>query len=294
MSMALILSIFSGFQSFVSEKTHDRNGGLSIVSSLQHVNYWKQFDQVVMDQDWADKVKSHHYFWTSQALVVGDAGGRGIVIEGISDFDRVNSYKEESQEIPVVIGKALADIVGAKKDSVIKIVLPTLSNTVIPVKVVKLASVGVHDLESRFLQLDHFALMQYLQKNRKDLLKKISGDFLGMKIFFKNEFLKEQDMLSMNVLMDDFKPKIATLFTKSKGRIKHWLSGRQGILSHVESQKKSLSFIFFFLKIVAALNIAATLVVLFLERDKEIALFRAIGMSRRQLLTWVMIKGFLI
>ncbi|MEO5667058.1 MAG: FtsX-like permease family protein [Bdellovibrionota bacterium] len=46
--------------------------------------------------------------------------------------------------------------------------------------------------------------------------------------------------------------------------------------------------------LVAGLNVAAALVVLFLERDREIAVLRAVGLSRSQLLGWILIQGTLM
>ena len=46
--------------------------------------------------------------------------------------------------------------------------------------------------------------------------------------------------------------------------------------------------------LVAALNVAAALIVLYFERDRQIATFRALGLGPRDLRWWVMSQGFIL
>src|SRR5204862_145674 len=62
----------------------------------------------------------------------------------------------------------------------------------------------------------------------------------------------------------------------------------------IENTKGELSVIIGLLTLVATLNIAATLVVLFLERDREVAILQALGMSPGQIVQWVGIQGILL
>ncbi len=76
--------------------------------------------------------------------------------------------------------------------------------------------------------------------------------------------------------------------------LKDWSRTNAGIFGAVRSQKSLISVVLFFIVMVAALNIMATLMLLVLEKRREIAVLESLGATRRSILGVFVIDGILV
>lgn len=76
--------------------------------------------------------------------------------------------------------------------------------------------------------------------------------------------------------------------------VKDWSRTNAGVFGAVRSQKALISIVLFFIVIVAAFNIMATLILLILEKGREIAVLKSLGATGRSVLLVFVIDGQLV
>lgn len=76
--------------------------------------------------------------------------------------------------------------------------------------------------------------------------------------------------------------------------VKDWSRTNAGIFGAVRSQKALISIFLFIIVVVGAFNILATLILLILEKGREIAVLQSLGASPRSILTVFVIDGSLV
>jgi lipoprotein-releasing system permease protein len=76
--------------------------------------------------------------------------------------------------------------------------------------------------------------------------------------------------------------------------VKDWSVTNRGVFGAVNQQKTLISLVLFIIVVVAAFNIMATLILLILEKGREIAVLKSLGASNRSILTIFVVDGQLV
>lgn len=76
--------------------------------------------------------------------------------------------------------------------------------------------------------------------------------------------------------------------------VKDWSITNRGVFGAVNQQKTLITLVLFIIVIVAAFNIMATLILLILEKGREIAILKSLGAPRRSILAIFVIDGQLV
>lgn len=305
-ALGVTRALVAGFETVLSRALSQTQGDV-----LHHFGDW--FDpneeiQLIQNLPMPEAIKRTEFYWTTQGLVVGNSAGRGVLIEGRhsrsvsgdlapSDFFSVTSTNPS--EMPsVVLGKALADVLGAKAGDSVKILLPGILKSSIPARVSALIEPGMYELESRFVLIDDLSLVEWLKKHSPESLKNRPGESHGVRYFANPDFQGIRGEDNLQKWIQEYKTHLedpnSMLPLGVSRRVQSWREMRSNLFQGIVYNKRELTLILSFLNLVAALNIAATLVVLFLERDKEIAILNTLGLSQNSLWGFVVFLGMIL
>lgn len=298
-ALSLTLAIVSGFEWKLSEYVATTGG------DLFHHNSWMHYDGLKARAALApaEGVTGVEVFWAAPALVVGPEGGRGVTIEAGRRFKSVAEFLEApaddltgSEELPVLeveIGKALADSIQAKVGSTIRILVPGVMRASIAGRVTFLRQIGMYDIESRWLKIDDQQLRAILKAKDPQAFESRPGDAHGIRYFLDESYHRPNAKEKLGRWQAVYRDRLDAAADPAlhEPLLRSWLEQRQNLFGPIGLDKLVLTVILGLLCLVAGLNVAAALVVLFLERDREIAVLRAVGLSRRQLLGWILIQG---
>lgn len=301
-ALSLTLAIVSGFEWKLAEYVATTGG------DLLHQNSWTTFNELKKRTRLAptEGVTGVEVFWAAPALIVGPEGGRGVTLEAARRYDsaaafeadasEVSAQEGETPELAVELGKALADTLKASVGSPIRILVPGVMKGSLSGKVARVIELGVNDIESRWVKVDERALRRVLVEKDPEAFGRRPGDAHGIRYFLDESYHTP----SSKELIEDWARTYAARLEASQDIELHdpllrtWMQQRENLFGSIGLDKIVLTTILGLLCLVAGLNVAAALVVLFLERDREIAVLRAIGLSRVQLLGWILIQGLLM
>lgn len=295
-ALSLTVALVTGFQRTLSSAAARSLGHIVYYGSWRFEPDLQKISQLAQDNGLPiERIDS---FWSSQGLLVGPKGGRGVLIEGRHQRP-LGTDAEPSlpvgNEVFIALGKPLAQFLGVKVGETVRVLLPGVIQTPVEARVQSLLSYGMYEVDSRLAVLDDASLRRHLAAHEPGSFAQRPGDAHGLRFFFKD--FSPGAATEKKVL--DWKARYReTLAASSIGDknpvLRTWSEQKKNLFGAVDTDKKILSLVLSLLTLVAALNIGATLVVLFLERDREIATLRAIGLSPGQLVQWILSQGLLL
>ncbi len=216
--------------------------------------------------------------------VEGESGGEEV-IKSLS-YDRFpdNGIKQEPR---VLIGGTLADKLSLKVGDSIRITSPlesvsaaglSLGDVRVPssrtFKIAGVYSSGFHDFDSRLLIADYRALQDFFRQ----------GDGVtGIDV-------RVSDVFQVNQLGRDIERVIPT----GRFRILNWQKLHHNLFTSLGLQRLVLAVLFCFIVLVASFNIACTLIMMVLDRQKDIAILKSMGASGGSVLKIFVIQGMTI
>jgi lipoprotein-releasing system permease protein len=199
---------------------------------------------------------------------------KGAVISGSLDALRT----PEGQPDGILLGKDLAAKLGvATGDDVSLTMGVTLSPAgLLPrtrrLKVVGLFSLGLYEFDSSFGYLSLDVARRVLGKDNVDLIQ-----------------LRVDDIYAA--------PQIAESITRTLGSqyvTQDWADMNRSLFSALGLEKMAISLTIGLIVMVAALNIVASLILLVMEKHRDIAILKTMGASARSVTTIFMMQGLII
>jgi lipoprotein-releasing system permease protein len=299
-ALSLTLAIVSGFEWKLSEYVATTGG------DMLHQNSWMNFEGLKARAALAPEegVEAVEVFWAAPALVVGAEGGRGVTLEATRRYSSVRAFLDSDSEtgattestIGVELGRALADTLKADVGSSLRLLVPGVMKGSLAARVTAIRHLGIYDLESRWMKVDEAELRTLLKSKDPEAFANRPGDAHGLRYFLSEAYHEPNSLRRLEAWQGRYRDKLnAAADTALHDPIlKSWIEQRQNLFGSIGLDKLVLTVILGLLCLVAGLNVAAALVVLFLERDREIAVLRAVGLSRGQLLGWILIQGTLM
>jgi lipoprotein-releasing system permease protein len=291
LALSLTLGIVTGFEWTLAKAVNESVGTVTYYTQWRHLD---EFRDILKFQ--SKDVLRAESFWTSQGLVTGPQGGRGILIEGrrtlFENGELVNASPGEG-EVWVDVGAELANILGVKTGENLRILLPGLIQGSLEVKVRKLLRFGMYELDSRSLIVDDASLSRYLQQMDPENYEKRPGDAHALRFYLSNNYLSPKTSLQLDEWIFNFAKalKVWPKLNEREPSIKSWREQKKNLFGSIGMDKQVLVVVLSLITLVAALNVAATLVVLYLERDRDLAILKTLGMSHFQLIQWLGLQG---
>lgn len=285
LALIVVTSVINGFETELSNVVSRMNGDVILytrgvaIESPQSVE--KKIRKIL------PQTKAITTSFVTEFMVSGPDGVAGAVMEGV-DLETVGNVTEipkrviqgglpsvlppENGELfEIAMGKALAERIGAKVSSVIRLIIPfsnqnlrdetgELTNVprVAQAKVVGLVQMGMHEYDSKFV----FA-------NIRDVQKFL--DQSGKVTSFK---LKLPEGSNLYLAAKDLRDNFGYPF-----RAKDWTQLNQNLFYAVQLEKAVIAVILTAIIIVAAFNVVSTLMMMIHDKGKEIAILKAMGLK---------------
>ena len=264
-ALMVVTAVMSGFSQDLRDKIIGNFSHLSISADLGI----EQPQVVIKKLESMPQIQGASPFIDGQALVRQDKKVFGIKIrgidpQGIAQVSRLRDYliygdilRLDSQG--VIVGKELARFLGLQLGE-------TVTLQVSPRKMHKLVVRGIfssgmyeYDTELIFLHLDR--VKEMLRSSR------VTGIAVKLDNIDRAPTIKE---------------KIENLLGYPY-RVRTWMESNANFFAALKLEKVTMFIILSLIVLVAALNIVSTLIVMVVQKTKDIGIFKAIGMPRKQI-----------
>jgi lipoprotein-releasing system permease protein len=230
----------------------------------------------------------------AQVLISGAINGKGAVLKGIQPeaeskvSDLLHDLKEGSVEglerpegLPgIIVGDRLAQEIGARLNSVVKVINPQGEMTPLgPItgekrfQVTGIFHTGVYDYDDGWVFVDLKAAQQALSL----------GDVINLIEFRLDDLDRAPEMAAK--LREMAGPKLTAM---------SWMERNQPLFNALRLEKLVTAFIIGLIMLVAALNILIALVMMVMEKNKDIAILISMGARQAQVRKIFMWQGLLI
>jgi lipoprotein-releasing system permease protein len=292
MALVVVISVMNGFREDLMSKI------LGVNSHVLVLNYDGSFDDygaVVEKAESTAEVVAATPFIYSQVMVnnAGSVSGavyRGLEpetagnvtgIEGMLKSGRLKALNEENDGPPgIILGMQLARQVGAVIGSEITVISPLGKLTPMGrmpnnrvYRVVDLLDSGMYEYDA---SLVYVSLRE-------------AQDFLGM----------EDRVTGLEIRVTDLERSdmIATLVEKNLGYpfwTKDWKMMNRSLVSALKLEKFAMFVILSMVVMVGALNIISTLIMVVMEKTRDVAILRAMGATAKSIMRVFMLQGLLV
>lgn len=292
MALIVVLSVMNGFREDLTEKILGVNSHLLVLS---YKGAFKDYEKVAARVNAVEGVISSTPFIYSQAMVNHSGNASMAVLRGVDPNSVLEvlgiesmikrgslaSLQGVSDELPgIIIGSELSRKINANPGDMITAVYPgegSTSSGVVP-KTRKYKVAAIFDSG----MFDYDASMAFISL-------KASQDFLGLGDRVTGLEVKVTDIDRADEVAEAIRKELDYPYWT-----KDWKLINRNLFSMLELQKVTLLVILSMIVMVGALSIIGTLVMVVMEKTKDIAILRAMGTSARRIMSIFMLQGILV
>jgi len=291
MALIIVLSVMSGFQKSLRDKILGINSHVIVLNYQGSFgNYKEQLAKIKEVQG----VKDVAPFVITQVLVSNKERSIGMVLRGISPsmqkkvteigkFVKDGSIDEleKRDKIPnILIGKELAVNLGVIKGDKLMVILPQGDITpfgLMP-KMVEFQIAGVFETG----MFDYDTTMGYINLEEAQKLLGIGDKITGIEV-------KVNDIFKSDLIAQEIQGRLGLPF-----KVRDWKEMNKNLFSALRLEKTALFIILLLIVLVAAFNIITTLVMLVMEKNKDIAILKSMGATYKSIGKIFKLQGIII
>lgn len=286
------MAVMSGFEYTLKKAMTDITGHVQVIKGSTSQDNWLELEKRLKEIE--PSLISTTRFVYSEAVVAHQGKIYGVIIQGL-DPDRYQQVlnfnsrlvegefrlrKPEDGTPLVMIGKGLAKKMGLKVGDSFSLVVPISNSSDINqfkrkvgrVTVSGILDLGKYDWNERFIVTD--------LKSTQDLAE-IKERYTGLFLRFPD--VDKARMAGLNI-------------SQKLGRpywVKDWRDLNENLFDAVQFERVVIFFVVLIIVIVAAFNLSSTLFVNVLQRYPDLAVMRAIGLKRGNLLRLFSAQGLM-
>lgn len=294
-ALIVVLSVYSGF----TDGLRDQILGINSHIIVQRVegkieNYDLTRDRVLS----VDGVQGATPYLYSQTLLSGNSGGTGVVLRGIepetakqiiSLSDQMIagsiedlSFDSDERLPPIIIGARLAEELRATVGGKVRLISPSGPLTpmgVIPkIKTSRVAGIfesGMYEYDSSLAYMHIHAVQQFLE---------LDDVAHGIEVLVQEELLYKADRVAQ-AIVDKVGP----------GTIaRDWMSMNRNLFAAFKLEKIGMFICVALIILVAALNIISALIMLVMEKGRDIAILKSMGATSGSIMKIFFLQGLVI
>ena len=300
-ALIIVLAVMNGFENDLRNKILGINSHIVL---MQHNGPMRNYEKVMNDIADVEGVVASTPFIYSQAMLKNGGHISGVVLRGMStetalkvislgkmqeggieylsekDRSTLNLDKETATLPGIVIGKELAKNMGLFLFETVSIISPMGVSTpmgMVP-KMKKFVVVGIFD--SGFYEYD--STLAYI--SLKDC-----QEFLGLGEQVTGLEMKVNDIYKANIIAKAIEKKLGFPFW---GR--HWMEMNKNLFSALKLEKRVMFIILSLIVLVAAFNIISTLIMIVMEKNKDIAILKSMGATSKSVMKIFIFQGMTI
>lgn len=289
-ALIVVLSVMNGFGNELRDRTLSMTSHATITGFDGTVSNWKQNAETAMQNP--NVVSAAPYIrkevMLSNGRRVSGALVRGIEPEAEKNVSTVASKMVsgeltdlQSGDYGIVIGRELANSLGVYEGDKITVITPQASVTAIGVmprlrrfKVVGVFEVGMHEFDSAmaYMHIDDAAKLFQIEEGRVNGIRLKLAD-----LFEAKSVTRELD----KVFGEEY-------------WIRDWTRQHSNFFKALKTEKTVMFIILLMVIAVAALNIVSTLMMTVTDKEADIAILRALGMTPGSVMIIFIIQGTVI
>ena len=294
MTLIVVLAVMSGFEKTLKEKILGTQAHLVLLKASQEgMDHYEEVAKKVQE------VKGVVYaapFIFNQVMLSSESNVSGVVIKGI-DPDRVGKVTElahnmkagrlqglkeggESDSTGIILGVELAKHLGVSLNDAIQVISPL--GTMTPM--------GMMPKMKRFRVVGIFYSGMYEYDNTMAYVSLESAQkFFGMGARVTGIEIKTNDIYKVREIGKEIRQRMGFPFWT-----KDWMEMNRNLFSALKLEKIAMFIILVLIVLVAAFNIISTLIMVVMEKHKDIAILKSMGAPSKAILKIFVIEGGVI
>jgi lipoprotein-releasing system permease protein len=300
-ALIIVLAVMNGFETDLRNKILGIN---SHVVLMQYTGAMKDYQKVMNEVEQVEGVVASTPFIFSQAMLRNEGRTSGVILRGISvanAFKVINLGKmhegnidylsdkqrstlglgKDTSMLPgIVIGKELAKNMGLLLFDPVNIISPMGISTpmgMVP-KMKKFVVVGIFD--SGFYEYD--STLAYISLRDCQEFLNLGERVTGLEI-------KVNDIYRANIIAKSIEKKLGFPFWA-----RNWMEMNKNLFSALKLEKRVMFIILSLIVLVAAFNIICTLIMIVMEKNKDIAILKSMGATSASIMRIFIYQGVTI
>lgn len=293
MALIIVISVMNGFHEDIRDK---------IVGSNAHViaiSYFKEgisdYDSIVEKIKKMEHVQSAAPYFMAQAMIKFGDKVQGLVLWGVNpnSISKVNKLGENikrgdldsiSKNLPdnkrgIILGKELVETLNADLGDDVIILSPVFYKTpagMMPkmskMKIVGVFESGMYDSDMTF----SYVSIETAQK----LFDKEADTVTGIAV-------RADEIENSTIVAAEIKRKFKNIWARD------WMSMNQNLFSALKIEKFVMAIILVLIVLVAAFNIASTLIMVVMRKTKDIGILKSMGANNADIRSIFVIQGLM-
>ena len=300
MTLNVVMAVMSGFEETLRDRLLGINAHIAIVRSGEPMqDYEKVIEQVKSDSDVVAASPTIY----GQVMLTSGSRVSGVVVRGV-DPDRVNNVvniqkyllggnlaglktqhpiqvEDRTVLLPgIILGERLANQLGVFQGSPVQVVSPLGSPTAIGVipKVRRFAVAGV--LKTGMSEIDSTLVFMGLSEAQK---------FFDLDAAVTNIELRIRNVNQSREVADEIQRRLGFPYFAED-----WTRLWPNLFSALQLEKTVYFLVLLLMVLIGAFNIVSTLVMVVMEKKKDIAILRSMGATQQSIRKIFLLKGCLI
>lgn len=291
MALLVVLSVMSGFHEDLQKKILGVNAHLVVLNYKGSIDDYAPVMERLKDEK---EIISASPFVLGQVMVSSGEKGQGVYIRGIdpsleertteiADHIKEGSMDRlrEDKELPgIIIGKELSSRLGLFVNDKVNVLSPTgeigplgMIPKIRTFRVVGIFEMGMFEFDSNLVIANLKSTQDFF-----DMGKSVTGIEVRLKDLYKAAEVRERIQKTLGY------PYFA----------KDWMQMNRNLFSALKLEKFAMFIILVLIILVASFNIVSNLIMNVIEKEREIAILKAMGATNRGIMKIFMLQGFLI
>ncbi len=294
MALVVVLSVMRGFEDDLKGKILGTNAHLVV---LQHGAPIRDYRDIVQKVKGVEGVVAATPFIFTQAMITSESNAHGIVLRGIDPLTAggvINiettlkkgtladlEEKGNSSAHPgVFIGKELAQNLGVMLDDTVVVVSPLGA----------LAPMGLGPPMKKFQIKGIFDSGMYEYDTTLAYISlKSAQKFLNMEDAVSGVEVKVRDLYGVKEIARKVQKELGFPFWT-----KDWMQMNRSLFAALKLERTVMFIILVLIVLVAAFGIVSTLIMVVMEKNKDIAILKSMGATARSIMRVFILEGLII
>jgi len=297
MALILVLGVMTGFSDDLREKILGTNSHLVIQKFGAALNDYRVVMEKIRD---CPGVVASTPFILSQAMLSSGSNVSGVVLRGIDvvtapsvikiketlvegslDHLAHDQQSTDGSMLPgIIIGKELAKMLGVGLGEPLTVISPSglITPTGMAPRWKKFLVVGI--FESGMYEYD--TTLAYISLTNAQSFLKMADEATGVEV-------KVTDIYQVRTIADAIRGKIGLSYL-----VRDWMEMHRNLYSALKLEKIAMFIILVLIILVAAFNIIGTLIMVVHDKNRDIAILKAMGATAPAIMRIFIIQGLVI
>ncbi|MGO9613765.1 MAG: lipoprotein-releasing ABC transporter permease subunit [Dissulfurispiraceae bacterium] len=291
MALLIVLAVMSGFQEDLQKKILGANAHAVVLSYRGEITDYHSLIQQLKGEPF---VTSMSPFVLGQVMVSAGKRAHGVFIRGIDPAEEFRTtdifshikegditHLQQKNGMPwIVIGKELAAMLGVFVGDTVNLISP----------VGEIGPLGMLPKAKQFWVAAIFEMGMFEYDTNLALADlKSTQDFFGYGESVTGIQLRLSDIYNAPTVRESVSKKLGFPYYA-----KDWMQMNRNLFSALKLEKFTMFVILILIVLVASFNIVSTLMMNVMEKQREIAILKAMGATNQGIMTIFMVQGLLI